>query len=388
MQYRFNTNVDSLAPSASVVLMEKAKAMKAQGIDVIGLAGGEPDCDTPSAAAYAGIQGICKGHTHYTVGRGILPLRNRLVKKLREENNIDCTIENILVTPGGKFSIYLTLRTLLNVGDEALILDPSWVSYAPIVVASGATPVHVEMSFAENYAITREALEKSVSPKSRVLIVNSPNNPTGRVMTEQEAQTICAFVKEHDLLVVSDEIYEKIIFDGRKHISLAALPGMAERVITSNGFSKFAAMTGWRLGYLVADKAIINKINMLYQHTMTCVSEFSQEAAVAALDLNEEVEVMRSRYEQRRDLFIGALQRIPGVTCLMPEGAFYAWVKIDYKGMSGPEICDYLLEEAKVAAVPGDAYGKGGSCCIRMSFATATEDLIEAARRITQALTR
>ncbi len=386
MDFVFNHDINMLGPSASLALMDKARSLKSAGGNIIGLAGGEPDCDTPAAAAYAGITGICKGYTHYTASRGITPLRERIVKKLREENHIDCGIGNILVTPGGKFSIYLALRTLLNPGDEALILDPSWVSYAPIVIASGGKPVGIALNFDDHYTITRQSLENHVTEKSKVLIVNSPNNPTGRVMTQKEADIICEFVKAHNLIVISDEIYEKIIFDGRTHISLASTEGMRDRVITINGFSKSAAMTGWRIGYLCADERIVNKIFMLYQHTMTCISEFSQQAATVALDLTDEVETMRLRYQDRRDKFIGALQQIPGVTCLMPEGAFYAWVKVDYKGMDAQQLCDYLLENAGVAAVPGDAYGKGGDNCIRMSFANALEDLMEAAKRIAVAL--
>lgn len=386
MEIVFNSNIDKLGPSASMALMDKARMLKAQGIDIISLAGGEPDCDTPAAAAYAGVSGICKGHTHYTTSRGINPLRERIVQKLKEDNGIDCTPNNILVTPGGKFAIYLSLRTLLNPGDETLILDPSWVSYAPIVIASGGTPVGVPLRFEDNYVVTREILERSATEKSKVLIINSPNNPTGHVMTQAEMDIICAFAKEHNLFVISDEIYEKIIFDGRKHLSIAAMPDMAQRVITVNGFSKCVAMTGWRLGYLAADEQIVNKIFMLYQHTITCVSQFAQEAAVVALDLNKEIEEMRKRYEDRRNKFIGALQKIPGVTCLMPEGAFYAWIKIEHNDMNSQELCDYLLEQARVAAVPGDAYGLGGDKCIRMSFATALDDLMEAARRIEKAL--
>ena len=388
MKYQFNRDIASLPPSASMVLMDKARSMKSNGIDVINLAGGEPDFDTPAPALLKGIQALTNGHTHYTAARGIPVLRNRLAKKLREENGIDCTADNILVTPGGKASIYIAVRTMINPGDEVLIPDPSWVSYGPIVLAASGVPVHIPLTFETGYAITEEILESCITPKTRVLIVNSPNNPTGRVMTQAEADAIAAVALRHDLMIISDEIYEKIIFDGRTHISLASNPAIADRVITVNGHSKCAAMTGWRLGYLAAPKEVTDQIFRLFQHIFTCLGEYVQEAGAVALDCTEAIEMMRRSYQDRRDSFIGALQQIPGVTCLMPEGAFYAWISIDYKGMDSAALADYLLEQAHVATVPGVAYGKECGQCIRLCFAAAPAELEEAAKRIRAALTK
>lgn len=387
MNYRFNRDISSLPPSASMVLMDKARSMKAQGIDVINLAGGEPDFDTPAPALLKGIQGLTNGHTHYTAGRGIPALRKRIAKKLQEENGIVCTPDEILVTPGGKASIYVAIRTLINPGEEVLIPDPSWVSYGPIVLASAGVPVHVPLTFETGYAITEEVLEQRVTEKTRVLIINSPNNPTGRVMTQTEADAIAAVALRHDLMIISDEIYEKIIFDGRKHISLASNPAIADRVVTVNGHSKCAAMTGWRLGYLHAAKEVVDQMFRLYQHVFTCLGEYVQEAGAVALDCTEEIEMMRQSYQDRRDSFVGALNAIPGVNCLVPEGAFYAWVSIDYQGMDSNQIADHLLEKAHVATVPGYAYGKECGNCIRLCFAAAPAELEEAAARIRAALT-
>ena len=387
MNYRFNHDISSLPPSASMVLMDKARSMKAQGIDVISLAGGEPDFDTPAPALLKGIQGLTNGHTHYTAGRGIPALRKRIAKKLQEENGIVCTPDEILVTPGGKASIYVAIRTLINPGEEVLIPDPSWVSYGPIVLASAGVPVHVPLTFETGYAITEEVLEQRVTEKTRVLIINSPNNPTGRVMTQTEADAIAAVALRHDLMIISDEIYEKIIFDGRKHISLASNPAIADRVVTVNGHSKCAAMTGWRLGYLHAAKEVVDQMFRLYQHVFTCLGEYVQEAGAVALDCTEEIEMMRQSYQDRRDSFVGALNAIPGVNCLVPEGAFYAWVSIDYQGMDANAVADYLLEQAHVATVPGYAYGKECGNCIRLCFAAAPAELEEAAARIRAALT-
>ena len=386
MTYKFNRDIASLPASASMVLMDKARTMKAEGIDVISLAGGEPDFDTPAPALLKGIQGLTNGHTHYAAGRGIPVLRKRIAKKLREENGITCTPDEILVTPGGKAAIYVAIRTLINPGEEVLIPDPSWVSYGPIVLAAAGVPVHVPLTFETGYTITEDILEQCVTEKSRVLIVNSPNNPTGRVMNPAEAEAIAAVALRHDLMIVSDEIYEKIIFDGHKHISLASNPAITDRVVTVNGHSKCAAMTGWRLGYLHAAKEVVDQMFRLYQHVFTCLGEYVQEAGAVALDCTDEVEMMRKSYQDRRDSFVGALNAIPGVNCLMPEGAFYAWVSIDYKGMDANAIADYLLEQAHVATVPGYAYGAECGDCIRMCFAAAPAELEEAVRRIRAAL--
>ena len=386
MHYRFNKQIEALQPSASIALMDKARSMKAAGLDVINLAGGEPDFDTPAAAAQVGIQGIQEGKTHYTAGRGLPSLRKRLAKKLREENGIPCDENSVLVTPGGKAAIYCAVRTLVNDGDEVIIPDPSWVSYESIVQASGAVAVHCSLSFDSGYAITMEALESCVSEKSRLLIINTPNNPTGRVMTMEEAKVIAEFAQKYDLMIIADEIYEKLIFDGNRHISLGSFPEIADRVVTVNGLSKCAAMTGWRLGYLVANKEVVDRIYLFYQHVFTCLAQFVQEAGLVALDQADAIEQMRQSYQNRRDSFIGALSQIPGFTCIIPEGAFYAWVKIDHQGMDADAVAAFLLEKALVATVPGGAYGKGSEDCIRLCFAADPRDLEEAARRIKAAI--
>ena len=386
MNYRFNSQISALQPSASIALMDKARLMKAQGIDVISLAGGEPDFDTPEAAAQQGIRGILDGKTHYTTGRGIPALRERIAKKLREENGIPCTAASVLVTPGAKAAIYCAVRTLIDPGDEVMILDPSWVSYESIVQSASGVAVHVPLSFAGGYVITKEALEAAVSERTRILIVNTPNNPTGRVMTQQEADSIAAFAQKYDLMVIADEIYEKILFDGNRHISLASFPEIADRVITINGLSKCAAMTGWRVGYLTANQAVVDQIYLFYQHVFTCVAEFAQMAAVAALDDPQSVEAMRLSYQQRRDSFIADLESLPGIRCIVPEGAFYAWARIDYQGMDADAMAKFLLEQAHVVTVPGGAYGENSKDCIRMCFAADPKELKEAVKRMAAVL--
>lgn len=384
-RYIINHYIDALTDSASMALAEKARSMKAAGDDIINLTIGEPDFDTPDPVVQAAVKAMHAGDTHYVSGWGIPGLRKRIAQKMREENNISCDASNILVTPGAKFAIYAAVRTLLNEGDEAIILDPSWVSYESIILAAGGIPKRVKLSFSDNYTITEQKLEAACTNRSKLLIINTPNNPTGRMLTEEEADVIVAFVKRHNIIVISDEIYEKIIFDQNKHISLGSYSCIADRVLTVNGLSKCVAMTGWRLGYLVGDTELISKIYMLFQHSITCVSGFIQHAAITAFDCTAEMEQIRNIFEKRRNAFIEALKQVPCVTCNYPQGTFYAWVHIDWKSMDSYKLCDYQLTKTGVMGVPGQSYGLGGDQCIRFSFASSEEVLREAAARIFEA---
>lgn len=388
MDYYFNQLLLDIPPSASLAVSEKAKKLKSEGVDIITLATGEPDFDTPAMASIAGIKGIASGHTHYNGALGLPTLRERIARKLREENGIDCTANNIIMSPGGKFAIYETIRVLVTPGkgDEVMILNPAWVSYEPIVTASGAVPINVELDFENNYKITADVLKQHVSEKTRAIIVNYPNNPTGCILSQEEAEILADFAIEHDILLIADEIYERIVYDGTKSVSLASIARIADRVITINGFSKSTAMTGWRLGSVCAPLPILRMIALLSQHAVSCLSEFSMEAALVALDCKHDIDTMVESYLHRRNFFVDGLNAIPGVSCHVPQGAFYAWAKVELDGKNSFEIADYLLDEARVAVVPGDSYGLGGACCIRMSFATAEKDLREALSRMDTAI--
>lgn len=382
-----NERITSMRPSGSMVLMTRAKEMQKKDPTVIGLAGGEPDFDTPARISEAAIQSLRDGYTHYVVGPGLPELRAAICKKLREENGVICDENCILVTPGGKNAIYLAVQALLNEGDEVIVLDPAWVSYEPIVQAAGGVTVKVKLDYRTDYRITAEALEAAYSDKTRLIIVNYPNNPTGRILHEDEAAVLEQFMLNHpQMYLLSDEVYEKVIFDGNKVISMGSYASIADRVITMNGFSKCVAMTGWRMGYLAAPKPVFDVAYKLYQHSLSCMSGFLQKGAVEAFNCDEEIEEMRKVYEQRRDLFISVLNSTPGIRCVPPEGAFYAWVYFDVKGMTSMEMCEYLMENAGVVGMPGDAYGEESTCCMRFSFATATEDLEKASARIKSAI--
>lgn len=382
-----NERITSMRPSGSMVLMTRAKEMQKKDPTVIGLAGGEPDFDTPARISEAAIQSLRDGYTHYVVGPGLPELRTAICKKLREENGVICDENCILVTPGGKNAIYLAVQALLNEGDEVIVLDPAWVSYEPIVQAAGGVTVKVKLDYRTDYRITAEALEAAYSDKTRLIIINYPNNPTGRILHEDEAAVLEQFMLNHpQLYLLSDEVYEKVIFDGNKVISMGSYASIADRVITMNGFSKCVAMTGWRMGYLAAPKPVFDVAYKLYQHSLSCMSGFLQKGAVEAFNCDEEIEEMRKIYEQRRDLFISVLNSTSGVRCVPPEGAFYAWVYFDVKDMTSMEMCEYLMENAGVVGMPGDAYGEENTCCMRFSFATATEDLEKASARIKAAI--
>lgn len=382
-----NRNIDRMKPSASVQLMQKAKQMKKVDPTVIDLAGGEPDFGTPAKITEATIKSLNAGNTHYAVGPGIPELRQAIRDKLERENGINCSADNIMVTPGGKNAIYLAIQALINPGEEVMILNPAWVTYEPAVIAAGGEPVCVDLDYQNDYEITEEKLEAACSDLTRLIIINYPNNPTGRILHAKEVDVLETFLLRHPhVYLLADEIYEAIVFDGKKSISMASRPAVKDRVITVNGFSKSVAMTGWRMGYLAASESVYKAIYKLYQHSLTCVNSFLQVGAIEAFSCQEEIEEMRKVYEYRRDLLVEALNAIPGVTFVAPEGAFYAWVRFDAAGMSAPQISEFLLQEAKIVGVPGNAYGEKNGCYLRFSFATATKDLIEMTNRVKTAM--
>lgn len=382
-----NQKIVQMQPSASVILMGKAKEMQKKDPSVISLAGGEPDFDTPTSITIGAIKSLLEGNTHYVVGPGIPELREAIQKKLQKENGIFCDVNHILLTPGGKNAIYLAIHAVLNPEDEVLVLDPSWVSYEPIIQAAGGKCVKVKLDYKTQYRITSEKLEEACSEKTKMIIINYPNNPTGCILHEDEADILEAFLLAHpDIYLLADEIYEKLVYDGKKSISMASRNSIQDRVITVNGFSKSVAMTGWRMGYMVSNKEVFQTAYKLYQHSLSCMSGFLQKGAVYAFECEKEMEEMRKTYEERRNMFIGILNNTKGVHCNMPEGAFYAWVHFDIKDMDSFKICEYLMENAGVVGMPGSAYGEENVCCMRFSFATATEDLEKAAQKIKSAI--
>lgn len=372
-----NKDIEQIASSASMDLIAKAKSLKASGVDVIGLAGGEPDFDTPKAIKEKAIEELLKGNTHYAVGKGLPRLRKKIAHKLQRDNGINISSENIIVTPGAKMAIYLAVRACINPGDEVLIPTPSWVSYTEIVRAASGVPIEVSLSPDDNYAIKKSVLEQYISEKTRMIILCSPNNPTGRMINEQEIEEIIEFVRGRDIVILSDEVYEKIAYIDRA-LSPGSYEELEDKTITVNGFSKAYAMTGWRLGYLAGSQKYVDVINKLYTHTITGTSPFIQEAAIVALDCDEEVAVMRKEYTRRKEYVVSELNNIPGIEVLKPEGAFYAWCK--FTNIDNP--AGELLEKSRVVGVPGNAYGTGFDSYVRFSFASSLDELEKAVNRI------
>lgn len=371
----FNRQISNVEPSKSVTLLAKTKQLQKTDPEIINLTGGEPDFPTPKPICDEINRQLAAGNTHYSDSTGNEDLRIRIAQKLNEENNAPYKPENILVTPGAKYAVYLTIRALINPGDEAIWLTPGWVSYPSIVEASGGHPVAVHLNYEEDYRITYAALEAAVSEKTKLLIINYPNNPTGRILTDADIEAISRFLREHpDIYLLSDEIYEKVVYDNNKIISMASFPEFFERVIVINGFSKCSAMTGWRIGYLACNPALYKVVLKLFQHSMSCTSGFLQKGALVALDCTEDTERMRQAYERRRNLLVEGIRDIPNVEFLAPAGAFYAWLKFD-TDKNSEELCNDLLESAKIAGVPGIAYGEEDKVCIRFSFAASEEEL-------------
>ena len=389
LQYHVAERVRQLRPSPTLAVSDRARALRQQGIDVIDLGGGDPDFPTPTHICQAAADAMFRGETHYVASAGIPELRRAIARKLQAENRIPVTPDEIIVTPGGKAALFVSILALVGPGDDVLMFDPGWVSYEPMVLMAGARCLHVPLLPEENYRITREAIEAVLTPQTRLMIVNSPNNPTGRVLTREEADAIVTVAQEHDIVVISDEIYEKIIYDGREHLSLAAFPGMAERTLTVNGFSKAYAMTGWRLGYVAGPAPLIRQIMKVHSHSATCATSFAQWGGVAALEGPQDViDAMVAAWDRRRRFVTERLNAIPGFRCPLPEGAFYAFPDVSGTGLSGQEVAQKLIEEAYVGVTPGDAFGASGSGCIRLSFATADELLERALDRIANAFGR
>lgn len=389
MEYQFARRVTGIASSPTVAVSDRARQLRAAGRDVIDLGGGDPDFPTPRHIVQAAAEAMEAGDTHYVASAGIIELRREIAKKLATENGVEYGPDEIVVTPGGKPAVYSAIMTLIDEGDEVLILDPGWVSYVPEVVIAQGQPVNVPLSAADNFALSEERIRPYITPRTRALILCTPNNPTGRVATRAELETVAALAREHNLIVFSDEIYEKLIYDGHAHISIASLPGMRERTVTLNGFSKAYAMTGWRLGYLAAPAPIVRQMLKLYSHSLTCAASFSQRGAVAALTGPQEVIArMVEAYDRRRRFVTTGLNAIPGVRCALPEGAFYALPDIRGTGLSSSECAELLLEAGGVAVTPGNAFGLAGEGFIRLSYATSDELLRDAIERMGETLAK
>ncbi|HEY9901101.1 MAG TPA: pyridoxal phosphate-dependent aminotransferase [Candidatus Sericytochromatia bacterium] len=362
--------VGQVPPSLTLAIAAKAKAMKAEGIDVCSFSAGEPDFDTPAHIKAAAQKALDEGKTRYGPAAGEPKLREAIARKLREENGLCYSAENVIITNGGKHSLFNLILALIEAGDEVIIPAPYWLSYPEMVKLAGGTPVIVPTDASTGYKITPDQLRSSITPHTKLFVLNSPSNPTGMVYTPAELKAIAEIVVERDILVVSDEIYEKIIYDEAEHLSIGAIgPEIFERTITSSGFAKAFSMTGWRLGYLAGSVEIIKAASTIQGHSTSNVCTFAQYGAIAALEGSQEcVEEMRLAFAKRREVMFERLNAIPGLNCPKPDGAFYMFPDISKTGLKSMEFCDALLESQQVAVIPGIAFGADE--CIRLSYAT------------------
>ncbi len=380
------------------LLAPAAKEMRPSGIrkffdlaadmpHCISLGVGEPDFKTPWAIRDAGIRSLEQGRTKYTANAGLKELRAEICRYLGRRMELPYQVENILVTVGGSEAIDLAIRALVQPGDEVIIPEPCFVCYEPITQLTGGVPVHIATRVEDGFRLTAEALRAAITPRTKLLILPYPNNPTGAVMSQQDLEEIADVLRGTDILVLSDEIYAELTYGLDRHISIAALPNMWERTIVVNGFSKAYSMTGWRLGYAAAPAPIIRVMTKIHQSCIMSAPTTSQYAAIVALrGCDDEIEMMRDEYNRRRRYVVKALNEM-GLTCFEPRGAFYVFPSIACSGLTSAEFCEMLLKEQEVAIIPGDAFGASGEGYARISYAYSVDHLETAMRRIRRFLT-
>ena len=361
MEYKTAKRMECLPFSGIRAVMEKATKMQQTGEKVIHLEIGRPDFDTPKKIKDAAYESLNAGHVFYTSNYGTPALRKEIAKWENEHHNVNY--------------------------EASEVPNPVWLNYIHVPSSLGATPVTYSLKEENDYQIDFEELESKITEKTKMIVVVNPSNPTGGIFSRKTLEKLSEIAIRNDLLVVSDEIYSQLVYDGAEHVSVASIPGMKERTITLGGFSKAYSMTGWRLGYMCAPEGIISACVRVHQYTITCASSFVQDAAIVALnECADDVEAMRQEYQRRKDFMVKALNDIDGISCNNPQGAFYIFVNVKSLGMTSMEVAEYLLEHAKVALVPGSAFGSEGEGYLRISYACSYEDLQEAAKRIREAV--
>ena len=371
--------IAGIAPSATMAISNEAKKMQAAGIGVISLSIGEPDFDTPEHIKEACIDALRRGETHYAPSNGIPELNQAIASKIEKENHFPCSKEDVIVTSGAKDAIYEAMEAVLDQGDEAIILDPSWVSYEPCVQIAGGRPVHHRLNM-RTFQVD-DSLVDRITARTRMIVVNSPSNPSGSVLDRGSLQMIADICEDYDIIALSDEIYEKLLY-GKQHISLASIGDMSQRTITVNGFSKAYAMTGWRLGYAVAPPDVLRRMSIVQQHTISHPTSFAMWGGLAAIQGDQEcVEMMRQEFSRRRDYLMNELSQM-GFDSAPADGAFYAYIRVDGDDL---ELAGNWLKKLHVAVTPGTAFNTPG--WERLSYATSMAQLAEAVQRIRASIT-
>ncbi|MFL5715873.1 MAG: pyridoxal phosphate-dependent aminotransferase [Chloroflexota bacterium] len=380
---RLAARMGTLGTESAFEVSARARALEAEGRSIIHLQIGEPDFDTPANVRDAAKAALDAGATHYPPFAGVPALREAIAADASARKGFEVDPAQVFVTVGGKGVMLYAILGLVDPGDEVLVPDPGYPIYESLTRFVGATPVPIPIRMANDFRLDVDELATLITPRTRGIVVNSPANPTGGVLTRSDLERIAALAIEHDLWVLADEIYGRILYDGAEHVSIASLPGMAERTIVLDGFSKTFAMTGWRMGYAIVPQALSAMYGQLIINTISGVATFAQVGAVEALEgPQDDVDAMVIEFKARRDLVVNGLNAIPGIECLTPTGAFYVFPRIAGTGLSGAELAERLLHEAGVCVLPGSAFGIYGDDHIRISYANSQENLLEALRRI------
>ena len=375
-----------LGTESAFVVLARARALEAQGRNIIHLDIGEPDFDTPEHVKNAGIDSIKHNRTHYSPASGIMELRDAIAKHVTKSRGVPVTADQVVVSPGAKPIIALTLMALLNPGDEVVIPDPAYPAYRSIVTYVGAVPVSVPLLERKNFRLELDALENAITPRTKAIVINSPHNPTGGILTPDDIAGIAAIAKRHDVLVITDEIYNRHCYDAA-FASFFGLGGIPDQTILIDGFSKAWAMTGWRLGFGVFPKYIAEAVGALMLNTVSCTATFVQDAGIAALTGDDKpVQAMRDEFLRRRDMLVEGLNQIPGVTCKLPGGAFYVFPNFSAIDNDDIRLAAHILDDGNVAVLGGSTFGPNGRGFIRLSYANSEENLREALSRIRKAL--
>ena len=379
---KFPNKIAQLKPSLTLAITSKAKEMKADGVDIVGFGAGEPDFDTPESIKNAGILAIKEGKTKYTPASGTAELKSAICKKFKKDNALVYSPEEVAISCGAKHALYNIFQVMCDSDDEILIISPYWLSYTEMVRLSGAREVLVEAHEKNNFVINPDDVARKITQKTKAIIVNSPSNPTGAVYGKEVLSEIAKIAVEKDIFVISDEIYEKLIYDGERHVSIGALNDkVCKKTLTVNGVSKTYSMTGWRIGYVAGDARIIAKIAALQSHSTSNPSSISQVAALEALNgKQDEMEKMVKEFESRRNFMASEINKMDKISCVSPKGAFYVFCNIEKTGLDSLQFTERLLLEAHVACVPGIPFGSDKH--IRLSFATSLENIKKGLERI------
>jgi len=382
------TRVSQLTGEGALAVFSRAKELEHEGRSIIHLELGEPDFHPAAPVVDALRDAVASGRDRYVSTRGIPALRAAIANYLRRTRRLEVGSDEVLVAPGCKMALSLAMMALIEAGDEVLYPDPGFPIYPSFTRGLRATAIPFGLEEKNSFQPDIQEIAAKITPRTSVLIFNSPNNPTGTVFSRETLEQLADLARKHDLWVLADEIYARIVFNG-EFLSIRSLPGMAERTVIIDGFSKSFAMTGWRVGYAVAPKHVVDAMDLLVLNTFTCVAEFTQVAAIEALrDSSNAVDAMVAEYRKRRDLFVARLNRIPGFRCQIPEGSFYAWVNVEDTGLTAEEVATLLLEEAGVAGIAGGAFGAAGKNYLRFSLVSARHSLEEALDRIARVSVR